>query len=553
MKRITKILFLLAIGTNLVLNAQSINKIENAMKLYQNEQWQEAAVAFSTIIEDNIYNGEYYYNLAHCFYKLKDYDKAIKNYKLSLDTGYNYGNCIKHIAMCYAESGDLKNTSIWINRGLKTPKSLSITNVVSDSAFKEFRKTDSYKSIYSQDSTFNREEKWKTDIKFLKHRFEVKHYDIFNTVKSKEWNSDFNLLLESVNQKTDAEILVSLMKITTKIGDGHTFIRPPLSGKFKLHFYPFKLYMFEKGLYVTQTSSIYKDALGLRLTHINSMSIKEVLEKIKDVISVDNEIGLFERLDFNLMFSEVLHVLNITSNPKSSFFTFQKEDGSKITIDVNADEFNPAILTEKLESHKTKIPLYQQNENDFFWSKELNDFNAMYVKININLSTPQQSIKQFYDKVFDSISKQNIKHLIIDLRHCPGGNSFNNKTLIKHIIANKTLDKENGIFTIIGRRTFSAAMNLSTDLETWTNTKFIGEPTGSKPNFIGETNFVTLPNTGIQLSISDAYWQQSVSWDKRNWIAPHIYVQNNFNDFKNGNDNILNTIKTIVMEKMQID
>jgi len=552
MKRVTKILFLFAITTNLILNAQSINKLESAQKFYESEQWLEAVTAFSAIIDENKYNGQYYYYLAHSFYKLKNYDNAIHNYNLSLSLGYNYGNSIKNIAKSYAEKDDIKNTQIWVNKGLQTPKSLTIANVVSDSSFKNFIKTKSFKSIYPQDPTFSRKKKWETDIKFLKQRFEAKHFDVFNNVKEEEWNSDFNLLLETIDQKTNAEVLVNLMKIITKIGDGHTFIRPPISGEFKLHFYPFKLYMFKKGLFVTQTSNLYKEVLGLRLTHINTCPIKEVLERISKVISVDNKIGFLERLDFNIMFSEVLQTLNITDNPKDATFTFQKEDGSNIAIDVTADVFNPNAITEKIEIEKTKTPLYLKNENEFFWSQELKDLNAMYIKINLNLSTPQKSIRQFYGSVFDSITKQNIKHLIIDLRQCPGGNSYNNNTLIKEIIANKTLDKENGLFTIIGRRTFSAAMNLTTDLETWTNTKFIGEPTGSKPNFIGETSFVTLPNTGLQVSISDANWQKSVSWDERNWIAPDIYEENSFKDYRNGIDNILNTIETILLEKTQI-
>ena len=43
------------------------------------------------------------------------------------------------------------------------------------------------------------------------------------------------------------------------------------------------------------------------------------------------------------------------------------------------------------------------------------------------------------------------------------------------------------LFVIIGRRTFSAAQNTVNMIEKNTNATFVGEPTGSRPNFVGES------------------------------------------------------------------
>lgn len=526
------------------LKAQRISKVEYAQRAYDNKNWTEAIIFYSEIVKKNPYKGAYFYKLANSYFNNKDYDKAINYFKKSCEIGFNYGLSIKKIAISYATLKDHKNALIWIRKGLDTPKSLTITDVLSNSVFKEHRKTNEFKNSYSK--KVSRKEKWISDIQFLKDRFESKHYNIFDKISSKEWEIEFNALISSINVKNDYEILVDLMKITAKIGDGHTFIRPPFSGQLKLHIYPFKLFVFEEGIFVVQTSKDYDKVLGKQLTHINNIPIEEVVKKVSKTISVDNKIGLLERLDFNLMLSEVLEVLKITNSSQQTLFTFKDQKEKSITLKVDAISFNPATLTEVLKPVNQKSPLYLLQPKRFFWSKYIKGLNAMYIKININLSTPNHNIREFYNEVFDTISKENINHLIIDLRHCPGGNSFNNKSLINNILKNNTIDKENGIFTIIGRRTFSAAMNLSTDLETWTNTKFIGEPTGSKPNFIGETNFIVLPNSKLQVSISDAYWQKSTSWDKRKWIAPDFYVTTSFRDFMLGNDNVLETIKSII-------
>jgi hypothetical protein len=81
---------------------------------------------------------------------------------------------------------------------------------------------------------------------------------------------------------------------------------------------------------------------------------------------------------------------------------------------------------------------------------------------------------------------------------------------------------------IIGRQTFSAAMNGAAEIERHTNAIFVGEPTGSSPNFVGETIPVNLPYSKMRGSISDLYWQSSVAMDYRTWISPLVYAPPSF-------------------------
>ena len=59
----------------------------------------------------------------------------------------------------------------------------------------------------------------------------------------------------------------------------------------------------------------------------------------------------------------------------------------------------------------------------------------------------------------------------------------------------------------------------------WTYPTFVGEPTGSRPNFAGETTPVHMPFSGLRASISSRYWQDSHATDSRIWIAPDIPVE----------------------------
>ena len=77
---------------------------------------------------------------------------------------------------------------------------------------------------------------------------------------------------------------------------------------------------------------------------------------------------------------------------------------------------------------------------------------------------------------------------------------------------------------IIGRGTFSAAQNTATAIERETNAIFVGEPSGSRPNFIGETIPFTLPYSKAIVNVADLYWQTSWPMDHRPWIAPELYA-----------------------------
>jgi len=89
---------------------------------------------------------------------------------------------------------------------------------------------------------------------------------------------------------------------------------------------------------------------------------------------------------------------------------------------------------------------------------------------------------------------------------------------------------------IIGRNTFSAAVCGVGNLNRLTEAMFVGEPTGSPPNFIGETIPVTLPYSRLVATVSDLYWQNTVAMDERVWIAPDLYAPPSFQMLLEGRD-----------------
>jgi hypothetical protein len=105
----------------------------------------------------------------------------------------------------------------------------------------------------------------------------------------------------------------------------------------------------------------------------------------------------------------------------------------------------------------------------------------------------------------------------VDVRHNNGGNA----ELLHPLIAALQKFSDNGgrLTVISGRNTFSAAQIFLARAEHEARAVVVGEPSSSKPNFVGEENGVVLPWSGAIASISNRY-HETIPGDTRSWIAP---------------------------------
>lgn len=105
-----------------------------------------------------------------------------------------------------------------------------------------------------------------------------------------------------------------------------------------------------------------------------------------------------------------------------------------------------------------------------------------------------------------------------------GGDTFLAQTLLHHLIGCPAINRRGALFVILCRLTFSAAQNTVTAIDCETNAVFVGKPTGSRPNFIGESSYFELPYSKLQANAADPFWPTSWRWDNRTWVAPDIYA-----------------------------
>jgi len=136
-----------------------------------------------------------------------------------------------------------------------------------------------------------------------------------------------------------------------------------------------------------------------------------------------------------------------------------------------------------------------------------------------------------------------MERFVLDVRLNGGGNNYLNRPIIHGFIRSDKVNQPGRLFTIIGRQTFSAAMNLVNAMKLNTHTLFVGEPTGARPNMYGDHAPVILPNSRISVRLSTLWWQDIDPRDMREYQAPDLAADLTLADYRAGRDPALEVIR----------
>jgi C-terminal processing protease CtpA/Prc len=175
----------------------------------------------------------------------------------------------------------------------------------------------------------------------------------------------------------------------------------------------------------------------------------------------------------------------------------------------------------------------------------LPDGKTVYFQFNQVFDEPGNTIEQFAARLRATLAASKIRNLIVDVRHNSGGNLNLFMPLFRAIVAFDTSREGAGLYVLTSRQTFSAAQVFVNQLDRYTSAIIAGEPTGSRPNFVGESAPATLPYSGLQMTISTRY-HQTDDQDQRKWIAPKIPVDLSSEDYFANRDPVLDAVLEVI-------
>ena len=389
-----------------------------------------------------------------------------------------------------------------------------------------------------------------------------RHKDLFHTMTREQFEAAVKRLDERIPSLARHQIIVEMARIVAMVGDGHTNIAPTRDPKIGFHSLPVKLYLFKDGLFIRAADREHAALLGARVIKIGGLTVDEAMARVREIVGRDNEMDVKFFGPLLLVMPEVLHALGIIERTDEARFVVEKPGQSPVTVALQAA--GPADLlppdtdlswlpkpnwVDLRDGASAPLPLWLRDPQNKFWFEYLKDSRILYVQINQVGDKDTETLAEFCTRLFAFVDANPVEKFILDLRLNRGGNGGLLRPLVTGIIKARKIDQPGKLFAIIGRSTWSAAQFLLDELEQYTNTLFVGEPSGSKGNAYGDSRKITLPNSGITVRVSVFWWQHWHPLDTRRWTAPHLTAELTSKDYRTNSDPALKAIFSYVAQR----
>jgi len=379
-----------------------------------------------------------------------------------------------------------------------------------------------------------RDARWRQAIEYLGSQLPYLHVNPYFKISEATFQQSVTQLAAKVPDLNDEQIIVEMLRIVASLGDGHTKAFPdakPVS----LPNLPLKIVWLDDGLVVTAASPEYAQAVGARIVEVGDRAVLQVCDAVTPLIAADNEVQLLNNTPTYLAMPAILYGLGLI--PQRDYVTlgFEAQDGSRFRLVLRpvSDYSEPFIWI--YEKAGVQRPLCEEDRQAFYWYRYLPVPNTIYVQYNVCAEEKGKPFRAFVDEVFSLIDHNQVARLVLDVRYNGGGNEGVLAPLIKEIKARPALDAPGKLFVIIGRGTFSSALQNAITLRRETKAILVGEPTGGKPNHYGEVRHFRLPNVGLLVQYSTRYWHNYPKGDPLT-LEPDISAAVTMNDLLAGRD-----------------
>ena len=475
--------------------------------------------------------GYYWWRLGTSQLAAGQYDRAIEAFTKSNELGaflwrplrmVYRGESAWGLAAAHARLGHRDEAIRWTRTSLA--QGLRDIRQFHGKHFESLKNDDEFcKLVWISDAKkLSRDEGLRHDLRFVMHESKRIHFAPFRATSEAELDSLAAALEADIPTLDDDHVFVRLMAIMRRLGDGHSHVhrlgKPAWLG---VH-----LTQLPEGLFVEAAAPEHADLVGAKILRIGDCSAEEALQRAEDITSRDNEMNVRSVAPWLVMSLPLLRGMGIVSDEGPVKLEIEDAAGKPQHVELTplGKRTEDKNLVRQIPGCEQPLPLCLRSRAKIYWFDVLAEQKAVYCQINGIGNDANEPFDKFCKRLFEAVEQPEIEALVIDMRYNGGGNTFVNVPLIEGIIRSDKLQQAGKLFVIIGRQTFSAAQNTTSELERRTKAILVGEPTGSNPNFIGESIAIPLPYSGWVISLSDLWWQHSMAMDYRVWTHPQLYA-----------------------------
>lgn len=395
-------------------------------------------------------------------------------------------------------------------------------------------------------------EEWREDLAQLEDHIRANHRNPFHSLSEPEFSNRVRLLDEDIPGLSGTEVVLRFTELLAGIGDGHSRLAlpvrvenlgfllghakdmPPNAGVPRFRTLPIRLARYEEGLFVTAATEEQADLLGLQVTRIGTASPEEALQALHPLVAADNSEGRSLVASRWLAVHEVLEYAGLAKNGRVRLLLAGPQGSREVHLEPVAFESEPTWVEIQLP------PVGSLPENAAFYSfRYLEERESLVVDLRRLNDSADEPIGVFANRLSSAIAQRRPERIVLDLRSCQGGDQALSRALVLPLIRWPGSSEVGRLFVLTGPYTFSAAVNLASRLEEWTQAVFVGEKLGSGPAHYSSSDKEVLSNSGLIARVSSGYFMGWTGSESRDSVSLSMPVVPRFADAWNGVDTVL--------------
>jgi hypothetical protein len=453
-----------------------------------------------------------------------------------------------------------------------------------------------------------------SDFQFLRRMLEQAHPGLYRFTPKDSMDRAFDRVFLQLNRPfTERDLFHLWAPLLTNVRCGHTYLIHSQefdAKKDDTYWFPFQSQIIGNQLFVKALGKTCSDTTlirGTEILRVNDIPIARIIETARQFCQADGYNQTFK--DSFLELYRLEETLNDYFNIRAPY---------RFSVKSPSGEIRESLVFNKYISQPNvpEPPLSPQDVQDRERGalEKLRHFELLPQAPETLLMTCNgfryDDFKTFNQQVFQTARAQHIKHLIIDLRHNPGGDTANSDDILQylltepihnfltydtpvrqlffaeqialapkdHLFSSKLLKKRpNGtyrrtadgiqwliphaelhfsgqVYVLISGYTFSAGALLAGLLKTHTNAIFIGLETGGGEAGCngGLTSKVILPHTRMVVNFPHFRIETNTQApDIGRGVMPHYPIQYTASDLASGRDLELEKVLELILERLE--
>lgn len=383
-------------------------------------------------------------------------------------------------------------------------------------------------AIHSQEVNFNMDQKsWEEDFEYLKKKVEKIVPQYKNTKYKADFDAVYDIISTSeVGNKKEA-IVFALQRLLNTLNDEGCNV-PLFQRGLELKLLPIKTYWFNDGLFVLDAIDSHNDVIGAQITKINDTDVEDVFNALKPFLNADND--YYKRYLFQAygLMPSLLKIANLGTSNDEVVLQFASGKTKRIKSRAIKDY---AELSRKLPNDEFFSFSNTSHEGENYWFEFLPNSKSLFIQLQqISNNENGASFSSFVNRIEKILEKNKANNLIIDVRYGGGGNGFKLKSLTDLLRDSKRINKKGHLFVLTSKATRGTLLELTSILDLNTKAVIVGEPTAEGANTVGDIKYITLPNSGLIVSLTHTLWATSWNQDTSSHVMPDEEVIFNYQD-----------------------